>query len=889
MRDIGPLDRSPSAHEADARDFNQFRIANRDDEEDHKSDGTSSDYDADEVQEYKPSSQRRGTGTFGSALDRNSADHTGSSHLSQQQQQQESAENPRNVRGLSLPLRPQPAATTPQDGYTARQGEPTSPFLASPRAMGPPSPYTAANPFSPHVQQYDPHSSPSMVQPFSPRVTASGSVKSPMLKPALSHRNDSFGRPLNGSGDSLERGTAHLSEAQSISDAYRTRGDQPPAKAGVAKTLVGLYGAFNGSNAPIKGPAFRVHKDDSDEGTIVEQEGALYDKSKMGGQDISPSSSYAPPASGQPAGPPGGGVRRDSFWNMGDEEAMDDMDPRLTGIMRKSMQVKRDKLQQFDHRRSSWSSETGDPTIKRPKNTRRVSLGNFKLEFGDEDDNDKYTATRRKSYDRRKSATTITCHISHVQQRQKFILKLSKALMMFGAPSHRVESQLNATAAVLEVDAQFVHFPGIVIAAFGDIDNHTSETHFVKSSGSLSLGPLHEVHVIYRRVVHDECSVEEGSNELTKLIKAKPCYGVWTRIMIAGGLCFIIAPLSFGGSFVDAWVSACFGILLMFLNLRVAKNNAMYSNIFEISVAILISFISRGLSTSGVFCYQAIASSGVVLVLPGYVILCGSLELASKNLIAGSVRMVYAIIYSLFLGFGIAIGSDLYFLLDPAARQSMYVPLTQATQISGSFTMTNETMPMWNGTFSFTNATSESQGNALKTGTINCEREIGDPWWKANISAWFNFLWVPAFSLLLCMHNLQHWKSREIIVMIIIACVGFACNMLANHFIFSRSDVVSTIGSFVIGILGNVYSRVFRGTAFTAMAVAVLFLVPSGMSAAGGLAMTYKGSDGDLYSNGLSIGFRMVSVAIGITVGLFGSGLVVYSFGRKKGAALFAF
>ena len=290
---------------------------------------------------------------------------------------------------------------------------------------------------------------------------------------------------------------------------------------------------------------------------------------------------------------------------------------------------------------------------------------------------------------------------------------------------------------------------------------------------------------------------------------------------------------------------------------------------------------------------------------------CGSLELASKNMIAGSVRMVYAIIYSLFLGFGIAIGSDLYFVLDPAARQSMYVPISQAETVAGSFTFTNESIPVWNGTFSFSNSSAESAGSSLKLGNINCEREPGDPWWKAGITVWMNFLWVPAFSFLLCMHNMQPWKSKELPVMIIIACIGFAVNLLANHFIFNRSDVVSAIGSFVIGILGNAYSRIFRGTAFTAMAVAVLFLVPSGMAMAGGLAMTYKGSDGDLYSNGLSIGLRseywsranildasltpssydssVVTVSIGVCVGLLGAGVVVYSFGRKKGAALFAF
>lgn len=48
----------------------------------------------------------------------------------------------------------------------------------------------------------------------------------------------------------------------------------------------------------------------------------------------------------------------------------------------------------------------------------------------------------------------------------------------------------------------------------------------------------------------------------------------------------------------------------------------------------------------------------------------------------------------------------------------------------------------------------------------------------------------------------------------------------ANRFIFNRSDVVSAIGAFVTGVLGNAYARVFRATAFTAMVTAVSFLVP---------------------------------------------------------------
>lgn len=40
--------------------------------------------------------------------------------------------------------------------------------------------------------------------------------------------------------------------------------------------------------------------------------------------------------------------------------------------------------------------------------------------------------------------------------------------------------------------------------------------------------------------------------------------------------------------------------------------------------------------------------------------LCGSLEIMSRNIVAGSVRMCYAVVYSLFLGFGLAMGAEAY-------------------------------------------------------------------------------------------------------------------------------------------------------------------------------------------------------------------------------------
>ena len=62
--------------------------------------------------------------------------------------------------------------------------------------------------------------------------------------------------------------------------------------------------------------------------------------------------------------------------------------------------------------------------------------------------------------------------------------------------------------------------------------------------------------------------------------------------------------------------------------------------------------------------------------------------------------------------------------------------------------------------------------------------------------------------------------------MVIISCASFATNKVANQYIFNHSDVVSAIGAFTIGVLGNIWAKASGGSAFTSMVTGVLFLVP---------------------------------------------------------------
>jgi len=249
--------------------------------------------------------------------------------------------------------------------------------------------------------------------------------------------------------------------------------------------------------------------------------------------------------------------------------------------------------------------------------------------------------------------------------------------------------------------------------------------------------------------------------------------------------------------------------------------------------------------------------------------------------------MVYALIYTLFLGFGLQIGSDLYLLLDQSARHdlaTLAARLQTVVTVAGTFVsdnsstvgITSDPYDGLVGTFAFTNSTPYIVEHIVD----GCYRPPTFAWYLQPFPWWTQFFIVPIFSVLSSLANLQPLWTWDLVVMVVISCVAYAANKIANHFIFNHSDIVSAIGAFAVGILGNVYSRKMGGTAFTAMVTGVLFLVPSGLSQAGGI--TAQGS-------GIDIGAAMISVTVGITVGLFTSQAIVYMFGSRKNAAIFSF
>lgn len=215
----------------------------------------------------------------------------------------------------------------------------------------------------------------------------------------------------------------------------------------------------------------------------------------------------------------------------------------------------------------------------------------------------------------------ITINISETLSRQKYIIKMCKALMMYGAPTHRLEEYLTMTARVLEIDGQFLYLPGCMIISFDDRQTHTTEVKIVRTAQGIDLGKLKDIHEIYKSVLHDVYGVDEAIERISSIMAAKDKFRPWLRVLVFGLASAAVAPFAFGGRWIDLPICFLLGSMVGALQIIVAPRSALYNNLFEMSATVLTSFLARAfgsISSGELFCFPALAQSSIALILPGW-------------------------------------------------------------------------------------------------------------------------------------------------------------------------------------------------------------------------------------------------------------------------------
>ncbi|KAI1268712.1 DUF1212-domain-containing protein [Xylariaceae sp. FL1019] len=378
----------------------------------------------------------------------------------------------------------------------------------------------------------------------------------------------------------------------------------------------------------------------------------------------------------------------------------------------------------------------------------------------------------------------ITIHVADILKRHNYIIKMCRALMLFGAPTHRLEEYLATTAKVLEIDSQFLYIPGCMVISFDDVLTHTTEVRIVRTAQGVNLGKLKDVHEIYKEVLHDVISLDDALFRLDQVINRKELYPTWLAVAMYG---FASAAVSifFKARLIDMPIVFAMGTLLGFLQLIVAPRSKTYATVFEVSAAILFSFLSRALASINngeLFCFSALTQGSIAMILPGFLVLSSALELQSKAIVPGSIRLVYAVIYSAFLAYGITVGTVLYGALD---------------------------------------------ANAVRDTT--CHNPL---------NSYYQFLFVPLYLFFVCFTVQAKWTQMP--AMIIVALAGYTVNFFTSQKFAADGAIAYTFGAFTVGVLANLYSRIRHGVAAAVLLPAVYVQVPGSLASSGAITSGLK-------------------------------------------------
>ncbi|KAL3954079.1 hypothetical protein ACCO45_012035 [Purpureocillium lilacinum] len=489
-----------------------------------------------------------------------------------------------------------------------------------------------------------------------------------------------------------------------------------------------------------------------------------------------------------------------------------------------------------------------------------------------------------------KEQIRVTVHIAGIISRHRYLLKLCRALMLYGAPTHRLEEYMTMSSRVLEIEGQFLYMPSCMIISFDDSTTHTTEVKVIREPQGIDLGKLRDVHNIYKEVVHDKLGVEEATERLDEVMKRRPKFRTWFRVPMYGIASACVAPFAFEGRFIDLPIAFLLGCIVGLLQLVFAPSNELYAHVFEVSAAVITSFLARGfgsINNGQLFCFSTLAQSSIALILPGYMVLCSSLELQSHNIVSGSVRMVYAMIYTA-THCQNPLNRGWYFLFVPGFTLCLCI-INQAkwkqTPIMTFMALAGFCVNSYCSTYFEGNSQISNMLGALTIGILaNLYSRLGrhaENLWLDFVE-WWEYKMRPRFTR----------RKRP---------------TADTWSLPSMSDVESRPGS--PEKPHRHQRKVGYSLAAAAMLPAIFVQVPSGLAAGGSLLAGITSADqitrngtqggnstvdtsaktmGSLDGTAFNVLFSVIQVAIGISVGLFMSALIVYPLGKRR-SGLFSF
>ncbi len=348
--------------------------------------------------------------------------------------------------------------------------------------------------------------------------------------------------------------------------------------------------------------------------------------------------------------------------------------------------------------------------------------------------------------------------------KRDFIIKLGKALHKFGTPAYRLEAHLHNVAKHVGLDGYFLITPTaltFVLWVPGDKQEYTHV--FRVKPGELDLGALARTDELVEDMVEGKYKLQQALQRLVIIEQAPNPYNTVTTLFSFG-----IVGAAFAMLIATSWNDVFWSFLLSFPVyglVFLAERSKRMAEMLEPLSAMMAAFCASGLMwLDPAINVPVVTLSSIIIFIPGLSLTLGLSELAARDLVSGTARIMDAmmLLFKLYFGavLGMAVGDLIWqppsYIAEPA------VPL------------------------------------------------------------WANLLGVPLLSLGLVVI----FKSRLIDAPwgILAGIIAYGFSIMGSTYL---GDALGPfLGAFMVGVYGNLFARIMKAPASIALLPGIVLLVP---------------------------------------------------------------
>jgi uncharacterized membrane protein YjjP (DUF1212 family) len=235
-----------------------------------------------------------------------------------------------------------------------------------------------------------------------------------------------------------------------------------------------------------------------------------------------------------------------------------------------------------------------------------------------------------------------------------FVLALGRALHRFGTPAYRLEQGLGNVCTLLGLEAEVFTTPTAIIMSFGAPTELRTRMMRVEG-GELDMGKLARLDALADDVVARRVTPADGIAQLDAIVAGAPEFGrpLWTAMhgVTAGAI-----AVFFGGAAADVAIAGAIGLVLGVLA-QFAARSTDQARVFELVGAAFAAFAASIVASVWPAVTPALVTvAALIILLPGMSLTVAMTELATRNLIAGTARLMSAVVVLLELVVGVALG-----------------------------------------------------------------------------------------------------------------------------------------------------------------------------------------------------------------------------------------